>query len=88
MAKLGTPPLGEVTVMEATGAGLPRQPFTKTGVQALTPVGSTSCNKVEGGQKVESTGTYWVESQEGPVWKYILPTEPLPGARSPENQIA
>jgi hypothetical protein len=22
------------------------------------------------------------------VWKYTLPTEPLPGARSPENQIA
>lgn len=57
-----SPPLGEVTVMVATGAGLPRQPLTKAGKNP-SPVaeGTNSMLELEppdAGHWVLSTGTY------------------------------
>jgi hypothetical protein len=64
-----SPPLGEVTVMVGVGAcPKPRQPFTNAGVNP-NPTTGANPNSLVGGIKEESTGTYWVESQAGPVLK-------------------
>jgi len=70
----------------------PRHPLINAGTYK-SPSGSGDKNpkSVEGGHIIVSTGTYWVESQVGPVVKYILATGPsptLPGGRLPANQIA
>jgi hypothetical protein len=86
-----SPPSGEVTVIVGGTTGLPRHPLTNSGVNAPPSAALVNSKLWTGGHTIVSTGTYWVESQEEPVVKYIFATGPLatlPGARSPVNQTA